>query len=101
MTKHNILRERWENLSSGDDWATETSLHLWSDHFASRKVLFNQIEVGGCQFILVNTHLSPYDTEIEQNRDVRVEQANTLINALGCDWNFAILGMDMNDVPSK
>jgi len=101
VTPHKILNQRYENLSGGNNWASEVSLELWIDHLASRKVLLNDIEVGGCRFRLVNTHLSPYDDAIVQKRDVRIEQTNTLITALGCHWDFVILGMDMNDVPSK
>ena len=47
---------------------------------------------------MANTHLSPYDNETHQGREERAVQARQIIDNFGCQWDVAILGLDMNDV---
>ena len=57
------------------------------------------LSMKGCWIRLVNTHLAAAHNETQQNRDKRIIQANQLIQGLECGWDFAILGMDLNDSP--
>ena len=60
----------------------------------------------GVPLRFINTHLTPYNTDMEQNRQLRIQQAEFICNkALKTrlqgkrKWAWAILGMDMNDIP--
>ena len=50
---------------------------------------------------MINTHLSPYDNDVIQGREKRVVQVKQIIDNVGCDWDLALLGLDMNDVPNS
>jgi hypothetical protein len=43
--------------------------------------------------------MAPFETDAEEKRVERLVQAQQIIDELKCRWDFAILGMDMNDLP--
>ena len=52
----------------------------------------------------INTHLTPYHSAIEERRQLRTQQAKSIcekvLESEGKDeWIWAILGLDMNDIP--
>ena len=54
-----------------------------------------------CRIRLVNSHLSPFDNETIQGRTKRTDQSMQIVDNLGCNFDVAILGLDLNDIPNS
>ena len=91
-------------LDQGDDFASLVDLDLYSEYLIKRKALITEVKVKGLKLGLINLHLSPYSTDPDQNRLLRMEQATQVCNFVqskGKKWSLTIIGMDMNDFPSQ
>merc|ERR1711862_670834 len=104
--KKTKLKENFLTLPNGTDFASLQDVVLYGQYIFSRKVLVVDVKIpskktGKETIRLINTHLSSYSTTLEENRELRTEQAKFICNnALkGNKWKWAIIGMDMNDVP--
>ena len=61
-----------------------------------------EIEASGSRLRLINSHPSPFDTDVAQNEELRLEQAKVICQqASEGEWDGLVLGMDMNDLPSS
>ena len=101
LSRHSIKKQRLESLSKGDNYANEAIVDQWADYLSKRAALYTDIKVDGCRIRLVNSHMSSFFNETIQKRAERIVQAEEIVEKMGCRWDFAIIGMDMNDVPSK
>ena len=108
------VKEKFITIPKGTDFASITDPTLYGEYIITRKALIVDVstDVIGKKLNtevplrFINTHLSPYNTDIEQNRQLRTQQAEFICNeALKTkgkeNWAWAILGMDMNDVPGN
>jgi hypothetical protein len=49
----------------------------------------------------LNSHLSPSFNETAQGRNKRAKQAEQIVKQTGCNWDFAVMGIDLNDIPKS
>jgi len=111
-SKKSKLKQKFITIPKGTDFASITDPELYGEYIITRKALIVDTKIPAKKFKkgvplrFINTHLTPYNTDMEQNRQLRIQQAEFI-----CDkalktrlqgkrkWAWAILGMDMNDIP--
>jgi len=104
-SKESKLKETFIAIPKGNDFATISDPALYGDgYISSRKALIVDAMISEVPLRLINTHLTPYNSDFEQNRQLRTQQADFICNeALQMkreqNWLWAIFGLDMNEVP--
>ena len=100
LSQYPLENSHWVDLSKGDDYASLTvfDVVLYADYALSRKALFHTIKINGVSIDIINSHLTPYNNVETENRKLRKKQAENICKiAKNRIYDFAILGMDMND----